>query len=327
MSYTSTTATKVDLYQIVTDRIVTALESGVQPWRKPWNASAPAIAMGRPLRENGVGYTAINTVNLWVSAARRGLTNPYWLTWNRITELGGSVRKGAKSEMAFYVGSKLVRDGDPITEGETVMEGDDGVRRISFLKYYRVFNASEVDDLPARYQVETEAPAPIDHANPEAAAFIDATGATIAYGRPRACYIPSQDVIHMPAYQSFDPKAQFYATAFHELVHWTKHESRLNRSVGQVKRWGDEAYAMEELVAELGAAFLCADHNLCNVTEDQSAAYLAAWLKVLKGDNRAIFKAATWAEKAAGYLTDAASKPAPAPVAPALPAPQSEAPA
>ena len=283
MSYTSTTATKVDLYQIVTDRIVTALESGVQPWRKPWNASAPAIAMGRPLRENGVGYTGINTVNLWVSAASRGLTNPYWLTWNRITELGGSVRKGAKSEMAFYVGSKLVRDGDPITEGETVKEGDDGVRRISFLKYYRVFNASEVDDLPARYQVETEAPAPIDHANPEAAAFIDATGATIAYGRSRACYIPSQDVIHMPAYQSFDPKAQFYATAFHELVHWTKHESRLNRSVGQVKRWGDEAYAMEELVAELGAAFLCVDHNLCNVTEDQSAAYLATWLELWGG--------------------------------------------
>jgi antirestriction protein ArdC len=308
------------LYSIVTDRIIAALEAGAQPWRKPWSAdgTATGAVAVRPLRENGVPYTGINTINLWLAASSRGFTNPYWFTWNKVQELGASVRKGAKAEMAFFVGSKLIRDGQPLAEGESATVGDDGVRRVSFLRYYNVFNACEIDNLPAKYAVASDAPAPapIDHAHPEAARVIDASGATIRYGSHRACYSPARDAIEMPAYAAFDPKAAFYSTAFHELVHWTKADSRLARNCGRVTRWGDSAYAMEELVAELGAAYLCADHGLANCTEDQSAAYLASWLKVLKADPRAIFKAASWAERAAGYLNNlAAGSPEPAPIA------------
>jgi antirestriction protein ArdC len=317
------------LYNIVTDRIIAALEAGAQPWRKPWQAdgkASGAIAV-RPLRENGVPYTGINTVNLWLAAASRGFTNPYWFTWNKCAEMGASVKKGARSEMAFFVGRQLRdRDGAPVAADEA--DGD-GVRAVSFLRYYNVFNACEIDNLPAKYAAASDAPAPapVNHLNPEAAQFIAATGATITYGSHRACYSPARDAIEMPSYDCFDPKAQFYSTAFHELVHWTKADARLARDCGKVTRWGDAAYAMEELVAELGAAYLCADHGLANCTEDQSAAYLASWLKVLKADNRAIFKAASWAEKAAGYLNGlAVGAPAPAPIAPARPAPAPVAP-
>ena len=319
MSATATMSpvVKFDAYQVVTNRIVEALETGVQPWRKPWSdATQPSVTNGRPLRENGEPYRGINTIALWLAAMERGLGSRYWFTWNRIGELGASVRKGAKSELAFFVGSKLVRDGEPLAEGETLEIGQDGVRRVNFLRTYRVFNGAEIDNLPSRY-IDAAVPVltPFTHANPAAAAFIKHTGADIRYGGNKAFYMPATDSISLPAYASFDCPSAFYATAFHELCHWTKAPDRLNRDTGR-KAWGDEGYAMEELVAELGAAFLCADHNLANLTEDQAASYIHGWLKVLKSDKKAIFTAAAMAEKAAGYLhARQPSDPAPEPVA------------
>lgn len=188
-----------------------------------------------------------------------------------------------------------------ITKTQETEDGQEEERSIPYMKGYTVFNVEQIDGLPARYMVKPEpmnAPAAqrIEHAEQ----FFAATGANIRHGGNSAYYAPHTDHIQMPPFEAFTDAESHDATLAHELMHWTKHESRLNRDLGG-KRWGDEGYACEELVAEMGAAFLCADLAITPEIREDHAAYIGHWLKVMKNDKRAIFSAAAHAQKATDY--------------------------
>ncbi|HEV8502959.1 MAG TPA: zincin-like metallopeptidase domain-containing protein [Casimicrobiaceae bacterium] len=297
-------------YQLVTDRIVALLEQGTAPWRQPWDASSgPAIASGRPLRVGGQPYRGVNTVNLWCAAQARGYRSPYWLTLKAAQAFGAHVRKGERAECAFFVGQATRTNVDENT-------GEESEDSFSFLKSYAVFNAEQIEDLPDQYYVPTLAPAPLlAGRHPVADAFVAASGATVRHGGDKAFYSPSLDYLQMPAPGAFAAPEAYYSVLLHELTHWTSAPARCDRVLG--RRFGDHAYAAEELVAELGAAFLCADLGV-TVGEPRAdhASYVASWIKVLKSDNRAVFRAAALAERAATYLhelADRADAPAPQP--------------
>lgn len=286
--------TSKDIYQRVTDHIVAELEKGVRPWLKPWNADHAAGRITRPLRANGIPYRGINILLLWDSAIMHGFTAPLWMTYKQAQELGGQVRKGEKGSLVVYANTITRTEQDEAT-------GEDVEREIPFMKGYTVFNAEQVDGLPAHFyasqQPELDPLARIARAE----AFFAATGAEIHEGGNRACYNVTTDRVQMPPFVSFIEPEAYYATLAHEMTHWTKHPKRLDRDFGR-KRFGDEGYAMEELVAELGAAFVCADLALTPAPRDEHASYIASWLKALKDDKRAIFSAAAHAQRAADYL-------------------------
>lgn len=283
-----------DIYQRVTDQIVAELEKGVRPWLKPWNAGHAAGRITRPLRANGIPYRGINVLILWGAATAQGFTAPLWLTYKQAQELGAQVRKGEKGSLVVYA-NKITR-----TEQDE-QTGEDLERQIPFLKGYTVFNAEQVDGLPAHfYAVQAPTLDPVARIE-RAEAFFAATGATIREGGNQAYYTAAGDHVQMPPFVAFNEPEAYYATLAHELTHWTKHPKRLDRDFGR-KRWGDEGYAMEELVAELGAAFVCADLQLTPQPRQEHASYIASWLKALKDDRRAIFAAAAHAQRAADYL-------------------------
>jgi len=284
---------RADLYARVTDRIVADLERGVRPWLKPWNAENAAGRITRPLRHNGQPYRGINVVMLWGEAVTRGFACPVWMTYKQALELGGQVRKGEHGSLVVYA--------DRITRTETADNGEEIEQSIPFLKGYTVFNCEQIDGLPQHFTAPAapvlDPVARIAHAEE----FFRNTGADIRFGGDRAYYAIHADYVQMPPFESFHDAESFYQTLGHECCHWTKHPSRLNREFGR-KRWGDEAYAAEELVAELGAAFLAADLGLTPEPREDHAAYIASWLRVLKNDKRAIFTAAAHAERAAAFL-------------------------
>ena len=285
---------RTDIYARVTDRIVADLEHGVRPWQKPWSApQADRLAL-RPLRASGEPYRGINVLLLWGAAQEGGFTRNVWMTYKQAAALGAQVRKGEHGALVVYA--------DRFTKTETDDQGEESAREIAFMKGYTVFNVQQIDGLPARF---CEPPAPRDdnhsaHLIAAAEAFFARTGATVQHGGNRAFYAPGHDVIQLPPAQAFRDAESYAATKAHELVHWTAHPSRLARELG--KRFGDQAYAAEELIAEMGAAFLCADLGVTPDIRDDHAAYLAHWLQVLKADSRAIFTAASQAQKAADYL-------------------------
>jgi len=283
-----------DTYQRVTDQIVAELEKGVCPWLKPWNAEHAAGRITRPLRANGIAYRGINVLMLWASAVERGFAAPLWLTYKQAQELGGQVRKGEKGSPVVYANTVTRSEKDETT-------GEDTERDIPFMKGYTVFNAEQVEGLPAHfYALQELVLDPVARIEP-AERFFASVGAQITNGGDRACYSVALDRVQIPPFEAFRDAESYYATLAHELTHWTRHPSRLNRDFGR-KRWGDEGYAMEELVAELGAAFVCADLALTPELRADHAAYIASWLEVLKGDKRAIFSAAAHAQKAADFL-------------------------
>lgn len=278
-------------YQQVTDRIIAMLENGVRPWAQPWGAGGTS---GRPLRYDGTPYRGANVLNLWAAGMTRSFESRTWMTYKKAQELGAQVRKGSKSEFAFYVGA--------VTRTEE-RNGEETERTIPFLKAYCVFNVDEIDGLPVQYRVtppvarldETARIASVDR-------WIAQTGAKIIEGGGRAFYHRLADQIHMPAFSGFDSASAYYGTACHELVHWTGDSKRLDRSKGKV--FADETYAFEELIAELGAAYLSADLGISSEPREDHASYIASWLKALRDDNRNVFRAASYAEKAAGFLHD-----------------------
>lgn len=286
---------KQDVYTRITNQIVASLETGVRPWVRPWNAEHAAGRITRPLRHNGEPYTGINVLTLWASSTAQGFAAPVWMTYRQATELGANVRKGEKGSPVVYANSIRRTDTDPAT-------GDDVAHEIHFLKGYTVFNVEQIEGLPAKYtelaaEPRLDPPARIARAE----SFIASTGADLSYGGNRAFYRPSTDSIVLPPFEAFRDAESFYATALHESVHWTSAKSRLDRDFGS-KRFGSEAYAVEELVAELGSAFLCADLDLTLEPREDHASYIANWLTVLKNDNRAIFTAASHAQRAADFL-------------------------
>ncbi len=286
---------KADLYTRVTDQIIASLEKGVRPWMQPWSAANTTGRIVRPLRANGLPYQGVNVLMLWAEAVERGFNAPSWMTFKQAKELGGHVRKGERGSLVVYA-SKLIRS------EENAETGEETTRQIPFLKGYTVFNVEQIDGLPDSFRT----PAPprletverIEHAD----RFVTGTGAIVRHGGNRAFYAQRADYIQMPGLQAFRDRESYYATLMHELTHYAGHPSRLGRTFG--KRFADKAYAVEELVAEMGAAFLCADLDLTPQPREEHASYLAHWLDVLKADKRAIFTAASAAQRAADYLNN-----------------------
>jgi antirestriction protein ArdC len=291
---TETAPQKTDVYDRVTNHIVTQLEQGVRPWFQPWSGDHLAGRISRPLRANGVAYRGINTLMLWAASVERGYQNPRWLTFKQAVEFGAHVRKGEKGTLVVYA--------DRITKTETdSVTGEDHERDIPFLKAYTAFNAEQVEGLPAQFHAASELARDPLRRIQRAEAFCANTGARIEHGGARAFYSLREDKVQLPPFEAFRDAEAYYATLAHELTHWTKAPSRLDREFGR-KRFGDAGYAMEELVAELGAAFLCADLDLSPEPREEHASYLGHWLSVMKADKRAIFSAAAHAQRAADYL-------------------------
>jgi antirestriction protein ArdC len=284
-----------DVYTRITAAIVTDLEKGTRPWVRPWSATHAAGRITRPLRHNGEPYSGINVLSLWASSSAQGFSAPIWMTFKQALDLKAHVRKGEKGSPVVYANS--IRRTE--TDGAS---GDDIEREIHFLRGYTVFNVEQIEGLPAQYYAPSDRPrldAPARIATAEQ--FFAATNAEVSHGGSRAFYRPSVDCIVVPMFEAFRDAESYYATLAHETTHWTAHSSRLARDFGS-KRFGSEAYAVEELVAELGAAFLCADLDLALEPREDHASYIANWLQVLTNDNRAIFTAASHAQRAADYL-------------------------
>ena len=284
-----------DIYTRITNSILAQLEKGTRPWIKPWSAEHAAGRITRPLRANGIPYRGINVLALWMEADAKGYSAPVWITYKQAFELGAHVRKGEKGSLVVFA-SKTSRTE---TNAHT---GEESEREIPFLKGYTVFNVEQVEGLPEHYY-ETVRQQPLEPIPRVAQAdcFFAATAASIRHGGTRAYYNVSEDFVQMPPFEAFRDPESYYATLAHECTHWTRHETRLDRELGR-KRWGDEGYAMEELVAELGAAFLSSDIGLTQETRTDHADYIGSWIKVLKDDKRAVFTAASHAQRAADFL-------------------------
>lgn len=282
-----------DTYQRITDKIVEQLEVGVRPWIQEWrpvSASVPAT----PLRSTGHPYRGINTIMLWLARRTFGYTGNTWLTFRQAIALGGGVRKGQTGHLVVKYGTFAPK--------EQSTDGQDGARQIPFLKGYSVFNVDQIDGLPAKFypQPDSDQPsAPIGHIE-AVDRFVDGTGAKISYQGTRACYRPATDDIRMPDRGRFTDEVFLYSTLLHEVAHWTAAPTRLNRDM--TSRFGSASYAVEELVAEMASAFLCAELNIPHDPQGNTATYIADWLAVLRNDRKAIFAAAAKAQQITDYL-------------------------
>ena len=292
---------KQDVYSRVTSKIIFDLEKGNLTWLQPWQAGHVAGSVSRPLRSVGIPYRGVNILMLWAAAMEGNYYCPIWLTYKQAQEIGGQVRKGEKGALVVYANT--------FSKTTTTEKGEEIEEAIPFMKGYTVFNAEQIDGLPAHFYAKTE---PV-HETPlerkeHLERFFSGTGANIRHGGSSAFYRISDDFVQMPQLQTFRDAESYYAVAAHEITHWTRHKSRLDRDLGR-KRFGDQGYAMEELVAEMGAAFLCADLGITPEIREDHAAYISSWLNVLKRDKRAVFSAAGHAQKAVDYLHGLQPKP------------------
>jgi antirestriction protein ArdC len=269
-----------ELYERVTNTIIAELETGTAPWVRPWKGSA-----GGFLPQNfatGRHYNGINICILWHEAEQKGYGVPQWMTFQQAIQKGACVRKGEKGTTVVFV--KKLRVGE-----------DENQRTVGMLKTFTVFNVAQIDGLP---EPEATPDRPEPERDAAADAFIEATQADIRRGGDMAAFIPSKDYITIPFEKDFRGMEHFYATALHELSHWTGAKHRLNRDL--TGRFKTASYAAEELVAELSAAFLCAHLGIQG--ELRHAAYIESWLTLLREDSKAIFTAASKASQAADYL-------------------------
>ncbi|SEK07037.1 Antirestriction protein ArdC [Sphingobium sp. AP50] len=301
---TTTSAARIDVYEEVTNQIVALLEAGTRPWSPRWASGAASL----PLRHEGTPYRGINILLLWSASMERGYTNPHWMTYRQAHELGGQVRKGEKGNLVVHAGSFTPKDGEtgePITNAE----GEEATRK--FLKKYVVFNVEQIDGLDM-----SKFPAPqIEIKNrDERDSELDAAFARwpVPYreGGSSAYYDPSADRIQMPAFADFVTGNAFYATLAHEAIHSSGSAHRLARET--LRDYGkDRAIrAEEELIAEIGAAMLCAQLGMEPTEREDHAAYVASWLTALRNDKRAIFRAATAAQAASELILSHMSAPA-----------------
>lgn len=291
MAMAETEAKRLDLYQRVTDEIVKGIEAGAGTFIMPWHG----IARGMPRNAwSGNAYRGINTFVLWAAQRNRGYRSFHWATFRQWRDLGAQVRKGEKAVLVIYYKQVPVLAEDAAT-GERVTD----YRPIT--RAYFLFNANQVDG----WKESGESLAHLVAPHQRIEDFIAATGADIRNGNI-AGYLPGSDYISIPEQLRFSgtdtstPTESYYSTIFHELVHWTGHWSRLARNL--TSRFGSADYAMEELIAELGAAYLCAEFLVLHMPRKDHAAYIAHWLEVLQGDKKAIFTAASMASKAVEFL-------------------------
>lgn len=284
-SKTKLSKSRTDIYQTVTDSIIAALEAGVKPWSCPWQR-VPGMS-GLPSNyATGAAYSGMNIMLLWSSASEQGFKDSRWMTYKQAKAEGGQVRKGEHGTTAIFY-TTLEKEND---DGETDY--------IPMLKTFTVFNVEQIDGLPLT--METVSPEATFDPLPQAENLFRKSGANIIEKGQNAFFSPSNDEVWLPERHLFSDAANFYATGLHELMHWSGGKSRLNREMKE--KFGSEGYAAEELVAELGSAFLMADLGI--VGEVQHESYIASWLKALKNDKRYIFKAASAASKAHRYLME-----------------------
>jgi antirestriction protein ArdC len=280
-----------DLYSAVTNRIIAEMEEGRLPWVQPWNSTACGCTMPHNAG-TGRRYSGINILILWAAAVEGGYSSQRWLTFRQAQALGGSVRKGEKGTTVCYA-DRFTPKGEDARAADEEREA----RTVAFLKRFTVFNIDQCDGLPEESTAPT-APLPEREAIPRAEALMEVCGASIRIGGDHAFYAPVLDTVQLPPQHAFRDQINYYRTALHELGHWTGHPSRLDRH--QTGRYGSSAYAREELVAELCAAFSCASLGIRPTV--RHADYVACWLDVLREDARAIFRAASQASKAADFL-------------------------
>ncbi len=287
-----------EICERITQAVMAELERGVMPWSQPWTVAGQASRPIMPRRHCGTRYRGINVLILWDAGQKAGYRSPYWMTFKQALEYGACVRKGEHGTQIVYA--------NRVTRTETNAEGEDVERNFAFLKAYTVFNADQIGGLPERFYVP--APQPVEaqegrdwSAYADAFAWFEIIPAEVRHGGARAFYMPSADRIELPERDNFRSPEAYFSTRAHETVHWTKHETRLARDFGR-ERWGDEGYAMEELVAELGAAFTMAEIGLPVQIREDHAPYIASWLKVLKQDSRALLTAAAKASDALEFL-------------------------
>ncbi|KEJ94266.1 Antirestriction protein ArdC [Pseudosulfitobacter pseudonitzschiae] len=285
---------KFDVAASITNELIEIIDRGVLPWRKPWQVGSSAV----PLRHGGEPYQGINNFLLTMRTMVAGYTSPYWMTLRQANELDAKIIKGSKSSVVVYYGTAERDRNEDASEADT-----NDPKSIPFMKSYRVFNADQIEGLDARFH-----PAPPDVLDyperapiPHMQAFFEAIGATVSFSGREACYVPTLDKIYMPPIELFEDPRNFYAVWGHELGHWTKPRHRLNRSYGDA-RFGNTAYAREEIVAELCTVFLGQKLGFSAHTLELNAAYLDNWIRVLRSDKRAIFKHAADAQKACDYL-------------------------
>lgn len=292
----NTNPTRRDVHAEITSQLVASIEANPGEFSLPWRRNAGALHM--PVNAlTGNRYNGINILSLWVAAESRGYAAPLWGTYRQWADKGAQVRKGEKSSLVVFY-KEFETDPDPEDQADT------GKRRMARASY--VFNASQVDgfELPAMPQ----ALGPVERIG-NADRFVTSTGASVSHGGDRAFYRPSTDSIQMPdeglfiGTDTMTRSEGYYATLVHELVHWSGSDKRLRRDMSG--RFGNAAYAAEELVAEIGAAFLCAELGITQDLRPDHAQYLASWLKLLKSDSKAIFTAAARASEAVSYLKSA----------------------
>lgn len=297
---------KPDLYQDITDRFITALEAGTRPWARDW------LTFGEPLRVTGQAYRGINWLMLAMAGASRGYANPYWMTFKQALDLGGAVRKGERSTQIVFF-KRLEVTGD---DGDADAD-ENGRKIIPLLRSYNVFNVDQIDGLPAgKFVAPERIQLPAKQRDQRAEAALRATGAVIIERGAGAFYDRLADWVTLPPFEQFKSTGGFLATLAHELTHWTGAPHRLDRTFGS--RFGNADYAFEELVAEIGASFVCARLGVAGEHWDNHAAYVASWLERLRNDKKAIFKAAALAQLAADLILgdhDAAPAPVARPIA------------
>ena len=283
---------KKDVYQIVTDRIIELLESGVNPWHKSWKTGHSSTAPTN--HKSKSQYRGINHFLLSCAPYK----SPFWLTFKQAKELGGKVRKGQKAWPVIFWNWVLIDEA-----GNRTKDPEKAKRKVPFLRYYNVFNVEQIDGLNIK---SPEPPELTDHQRIQAcekviSGYKNAPKITTAGEQP--CYIPSSDEVRMPEMGLFDTPEIYYSIAFHELAHSTGHQSRLNRDgITKKAAFGDSIYSKEELVAEMTAAFLSAHCSIDGDTLDDSASYLQSWIKVLKGDSKLVVNAAAAAQKASDHI-------------------------
>lgn len=285
---------RADLYDEVTSRIIAELEAGRVPWVQPWGRpDSAAAAPGLPRNAlTGRSYSGINILILWGAVIERGWSSQAWLTFRQAIQAGGAIRKGEHGTTVVYADRFT-----PEAEKERARRTGEDARAVPFLKRFTVFNIAQCEGLRSGLAADP-APLPEREIVPVAEEVIAASGVDFRIGGERAFYVPSEDYVQVPPQPAFFEQINFYRTALHELTHATGHASRLDRKL--TNAFGSKDYAREELVAEMGSAFLCAALGI--VPTVRHADYLASWLAVLREDNRAIFRAASAASKAADWL-------------------------
>ncbi|MBT4814328.1 MAG: DUF1738 domain-containing protein [Lentisphaerae bacterium] len=280
---------KRNVYQLVTERIIERLAAGVVPWHRPWTG------VGAP--RNLISMREYNGINVFLLASM-GYESPYWLTWHQLKRLGGYVKKGEKATpVVFWKRYESKTD-------ETDKNGNRSTKNRSFLRHFSVFNVVQCQDIAQHILQKDEQ---LHEFNPIAAAESVVTGMPqqpiIEHGHQQASYMPSRDTVRISRPGRFKSVEGYYATLFHELSHSTGHEKRLDRQgITEIAAFGSDKYSEEELVAEMGAAFLCGHVGIGTATIDNSAAYIHHWMQRLKEDKRLIVRTASQAQKAADFI-------------------------